>query len=420
MTTIQKILLIAACVLFVLTIYGFYHFSIYFIVPIFLLHSVCLVAFVYYTYIGEKDSMEEDGVYKQELGLKMAEKDQEISALQTMLMEKNESLEKFESESKDLKEKGAKLKERVTELEGEKENLSEELNEKKKAEEELKESLHEASQKGLLPVAEGDGRSAIDLLSVARDAIEEMRSAAMGADVHVSISSSLTSLMVKADRNRFRILFRNIIDNSIKYMNRPGALVITMSSVGEDIFIVLKDSGAGLPEEEIARVFDLNFQGSNRVSGNGLGLTQAKAIVDYYGGTIYARSSEGTGMGIYIQLPADLGENEKDKGKQTKGEKKKHKGKLTKGEKKKDKGKQTEAEKEEDKEELAEVEKEENKEDRTEEEKEEDKEDRTEGEKEKTSGEQTEEGNSDDVQSEVDKEDGEGQTDKDSENVKEF
>ena len=100
------------------------------------------------------------------------------------------------------------------------------------------------------------------------------------------------------------ILFRNIIDNSIKYMKRAGSLVITISTIGDDIFIVLKDTGEGLPEEETKHIFELNYQGSNRISGNGLGLAQAKAIVENYGGTIYAKSTEGNGMGIYIQLPA--------------------------------------------------------------------------------------------------------------------
>ena len=77
----------------------------------------------------------------------------------------------------------------------------------------------------------------------------------------------------------------------------------TRSSIDDDIFIVLKDTGEGLPEDETKHIFELNYQGSNRISGNGLGLTQAKAIVEHYGGTIYARSPQGNGMGIYIQLP---------------------------------------------------------------------------------------------------------------------
>ena len=86
-------------------------------------------------------------------------------------------------------------------------------------------------------------------------------------------------------------------------MKRHGTLVITISNIGDELFIVLKDTGEGLPSEETKHIFELNYQGSNRISGNGLGLAQAKAIVDYYGGTIYAKSTPGKGMGIFAEIP---------------------------------------------------------------------------------------------------------------------
>ena len=82
-----------------------------------------------------------------------------------------------------------------------------------------------------------------------------------------------------------------------------GEIKLVNYNIEEDLFVVLKDNGEGLPESETKHIFELNYQGSNRISGNGLGLTQAKAIVNYYGGTIYAKSTQGKGMGIYIQLP---------------------------------------------------------------------------------------------------------------------
>lgn len=145
----------------------------------------------------------------------------------------------------------------------------------------------------------------IDIIAVAGDTIQELSYFAECAKIQVQISSNAQSILVKADSSRIRILFRNIIDNSIKYMKRAGSLVITISNIGTDIFIVCKDNGNGLAEQEAAHVFELNYQGSNRISGNGLGLTQAKAIVEFYGGTIYAKSTLGAGMGIYIQLPTD-------------------------------------------------------------------------------------------------------------------
>jgi len=146
----------------------------------------------------------------------------------------------------------------------------------------------------------------LDIIAAARQTIEDMSFYSLPRGIQLVLSSSSDSLNVRADKNYINILFRNIIDNSIKYMNRNGSLVITISSLGDDLLIVLKDNGNGLSLSETAHIFELNYQGSNRVSGNGLGLPQVKAIVEHYGGTIYAKSGPGKGMAIYIQLPASV------------------------------------------------------------------------------------------------------------------
>ena len=146
----------------------------------------------------------------------------------------------------------------------------------------------------------------LNMIDCANKAIEEMSPYSSKAGIKLQLSNASDSLMVRADAAFIRILFRNIIDNSIKYMKRNGSLVITISNIGDDLFIVCKDNGEGLPTDETNHIFELNYQGSNRISGNGLGLTQAKAIVEYYGGTIYAKSEYGKGMGIYIQLPMTM------------------------------------------------------------------------------------------------------------------
>ena len=148
-----------------------------------------------------------------------------------------------------------------------------------------------------------DELSTINIVDVAKSVADELREPALRAGLRVQVSATEGEIMVRADEGLLRVLFRNIVDNSIKYMNRQGNLVITLSTIGDDLFVVLKDNGEGLPEEETGHIFELNYQGSNRISGNGLGLAQAKAVVSYYGGNIYAKSVKGGGMGIYIQLP---------------------------------------------------------------------------------------------------------------------
>ncbi len=153
-----------------------------------------------------------------------------------------------------------------------------------------------------LPKESGDTPN-VNVLSVAKSVAGELSKDAAKVGLTISFSSTEKIVPVKADRELIRILFRNIIDNSIKYMNRSGSLIITISTIGDDVFIIFKDTGEGLTDSETKHIFELNYQGSNRISGNGLGLYQARAIVGYYGGTIYAKSRSGSGMGIYIQLP---------------------------------------------------------------------------------------------------------------------
>ena len=164
-------------------------------------------------------------------------------------------------------------------------------------------SLPLSSASNLFTLSPMQPTEEVDIIQAANDAIEALAPFAEAQNIKIRLSTTCEELMVMAVSESIRILFRNIIDNSIKYMGRAGHMIITISLLGDDIFLILKDTGKGLNEEETTHIFELNFQGSNRVSGNGLGLTQSKMIVEAFGGTIYAKSSPENGMAIYIQLP---------------------------------------------------------------------------------------------------------------------
>lgn len=290
MTTKQKASLIAACILYVLTVFGFFYFSLTLIVILFLAFSVFMVLFAYFSTENQKKDNAPDEHFQQEIGMLKAEKEQVVKDYDTMLKIKDDELDKRQEEIDELNKKLSLCEE-----------------EKNKAEEEIKsreerEKINENLYESLLPPDENDA-SEVDIIEVAAEAIADLDDAAKAVGLKVTISSASERLMVKASAKRLLVMFKNIIDNSIKYMKKAGTLVVTISTIEDDIFIVLKDTGEGLPENETKHIFELNYQGSNRISGNGLGLTQAKAIVEHYGGTIYARSPGGNGMGIYIQLP---------------------------------------------------------------------------------------------------------------------
>lgn len=299
MSTKKKIILLAAAICYVCILYGFLTGNSMFMMVTVILYAVLMLAFALLADAGDPEMVE-----KNRRQLEVAEgRNKELDEKVHELTAEKERYARAMEEAATAKEEA---------IAGQQELLArqEELNEALSKAEEVK-SRSEEREKELLsnflpPVGEGEQQNeTIDIIQIARDTMQELKPFAEKVHLEIRISAPDDKILVRADASRLRIMFRNIIDNSIKYMNRAGILVITISNLGDDIFIVLKDNGNGLSEKETAHIFELNYQGSNRISGNGLGLTQAKAIVEYYGGTIYAKSNVGKGMGIYVQLPTD-------------------------------------------------------------------------------------------------------------------
>lgn len=285
----QKITLILACVFYAATVFGFFYFSLTLIVLLFMAATISMTYFAYLCYKAHNDYTGAEHL-QQEIGLLKAEIEQKNKEFEAVINDKNEEIERAKQSIEELTEKAESAEKSSREAQ-------EELSRNAKAQKTM-DNLYES----LLPPDDEDAAD-VDIIAVARRAIAELDEDAKAVGLKVTISSAVEKLIVHASAKRLLIMFRNIIDNSIKYMKKAGTLVVTISTIEDDIFIVLKDTGNGLPENETKHIFELNFQGSNRISGNGLGLTQAKAIVEHYGGTIYARSPQGNGMGIYIQLP---------------------------------------------------------------------------------------------------------------------
>lgn len=238
-----------------------------------------------------------------------------VDSLIDQLAERREDLDLAKSDIKSREEEIADLNKKYENSQSE----VEEVKMQKKFLEErilaLETSLEEANRRlavaesdtnleTILPDIKDDPPKVLNIGEAAEQAADDLSDLAKRAGISIRTISTDATLMVKASPTMIDVLFKNIIDNAIKYMSREGTLQITISRIEEELFIVMKDNGEGLAADETEHIFELNFQGTNRISGNGLGLAQARAIVEYYGGMIYARSSRGNGMGIYIHLPS--------------------------------------------------------------------------------------------------------------------
>ena len=115
---------------------------------------------------------------------------------------------------------------------------------------------------------------------------------------------------VCADRDLLRRILLNIMDNSLKYKNKPvGHLEITMQASGGVCTLGLTDDGPGVPEEACGKLFDVFYRSDparrNPAGGSGLGLAIAATAAARMGGSIRAQNAQGGGLSIIITLPEE-------------------------------------------------------------------------------------------------------------------
>jgi signal transduction histidine kinase len=112
------------------------------------------------------------------------------------------------------------------------------------------------------------------------------------------------AVKVWADRDRILQILGNLIGNAIKFTPAGGEIALTLSTRDTEVEIGVEDSGPGVPEADLDRVFDRFFRGSRpRGQGAGLGLAIARALVEAHGGRIGVDRAASGGARFYFTLP---------------------------------------------------------------------------------------------------------------------
>ncbi|MGC9196735.1 MAG: sensor histidine kinase [Syntrophobacteraceae bacterium] len=126
-------------------------------------------------------------------------------------------------------------------------------------------------------------------------------------DKYIEVTTQcVAGLRLRADSNRIRQVLANLVDNALKYTPRGGRVHISAEPAGQDIAITVEDSGEGIPEDEIPRIWDRLYRvdKSRTRRGVGLGLSLVKAIVHAHGGNIEVVSAPEAGSRFTVYLPA--------------------------------------------------------------------------------------------------------------------
>lgn len=148
-------------------------------------------------------------------------------------------------------------------------------------------------------------REETDISLALEEIIEDMRTLASQKGITVE-SSCGQGVLLPVDRPRLVRAFLNILDNAVKYTPENGSISVEVARVGQSVAVTVADTGMGIPEEDLPRIFDRFYQAdkSRSSAGFGLGLSISRSIIEAHGGTVTVESRQGEGTVFCITLPS--------------------------------------------------------------------------------------------------------------------
>ncbi len=133
----------------------------------------------------------------------------------------------------------------------------------------------------------------------------EPHASARGIRITLALDDALQPVL--ADERRIRRAVGNILSNSVKYNHSGGAVAVTLKQLPGMVRVEIADTGLGIPQADLPRVFDRFYRVSRAevagIEGSGLGLSIAKAIIEVHQGQISVESTLNQGSVFWFTLP---------------------------------------------------------------------------------------------------------------------
>jgi len=148
----------------------------------------------------------------------------------------------------------------------------------------------------------------LPLSTVLNSAVETSRPLIDQMNHQLTVTLPKQALIVDADMTRLAQVFMNLLNNAAKYSDRGGHIQLHVERQGSDAVVTVKDTGIGIADEHLPRIFEMFTQLDASLEksqgGLGIGLTLVRRLVELHGGSIQAHS-DGPGMGseFIVRLP---------------------------------------------------------------------------------------------------------------------
>jgi signal transduction histidine kinase len=152
-------------------------------------------------------------------------------------------------------------------------------------------------------------KDSADIVEIARQAMALLETQRVAYGIEWALSVNTSPPPFQFDGDRVMQVFTNLLTNALKFTPAGGRIDVRIDwlSIDQQIKVSIKDTGRGIADSDIRRVFDRMFQttvaDSVNHSGMGIGLHLCKAIVDVHGGAIWVDSQVGQGSDFQFTLP---------------------------------------------------------------------------------------------------------------------
>ena len=149
----------------------------------------------------------------------------------------------------------------------------------------------------------------VDVRSVLMAVLARMRRVARKKDITLQWKrfGKATEYAVYGDETQLTSMFTNLVDNAVKYTPSGGRVEVVGGSEGQEITIRISDTGIGIPEGKIPRIFERFYRvdkaRSKATGGTGLGLSIVRHIAQNHGGRVAVESTLGEGSTFTVYLP---------------------------------------------------------------------------------------------------------------------
>jgi signal transduction histidine kinase len=150
---------------------------------------------------------------------------------------------------------------------------------------------------------------AVDIGRLIRTTLHRFEAAAAGAEIVLTLLLPQPEALplVLADRRRLGQVLNQLMSNALKFTPAGGAVTVSVGCEGEELALTIADTGIGIAEADLVRVFDpftqVDATLARRFPGAGLGLYLARALVESHGGVLRLASRQGEGTTVEVRLP---------------------------------------------------------------------------------------------------------------------